>query len=63
LVEVVHHENRVESRRFGLASLRDDGWKELFDAGAVRKVGNLKAKSDSHATYPNNRPPTAEVPT
>jgi hypothetical protein len=42
--------------------LREDGREELFDAGAVRKVGNLKAKSDSHATYPNNRPPTAEVP-
>jgi hypothetical protein len=42
--------------------LREDGREELFDAGAVRKVGNLQAKSDSHSIYPNDRPPAAEVP-
>lgn len=49
LVEVVHHENRVESGRFGFARLRYNRGEELFDASAVAEVGDLQSQPDGHA--------------
>ena len=48
LIEVVHHEDRVEAGGLGFLRLRDDGGEELRDAGAVREVGDLKSEFDGH---------------
>ena len=49
LVEVVHHEDRVEAGGLGFLRLGDDGGEELGDAGAVGEVGDLKSEFDGHA--------------
>ena len=48
LVKVVHHKDRVESRRFRFPSLRDDGGKELLDTGAVTEIADLQSESKGH---------------
>ena len=48
LIEVVHHEDRVEARRFGFLRLRDHRGKQLGDAGAVREIRYLKSEFYGH---------------
>ena len=55
LVEVVHHEDRVETGRFGLLGLGDDGGEELLHPGAVGEIGNLQTESNSHVFYRSDR--------
>jgi hypothetical protein len=49
LVEVVHHEHRIEAGCLGLLRLRDHSGKKLADSGAVAEVGDLKSEFYRHA--------------
>ena len=53
LIEVVHHEDGVVARGFGLLGLRDDGGEECLDAGAVGEVGDLESESNRHEPDPS----------
>ena len=48
LVEVIHHEDRIESRGLRLPGLCDDGWEQLRDRGAVGEVGDLETEANRH---------------
>ena len=54
LIEVIHHEDRVEAGGLGFLSLGDDGGEEFGDAGAVGEVGDLKSESNRHASRNHN---------
>jgi hypothetical protein len=51
LIEVVHHEDGVEAGRIGFLRLGDDCGEQLFDARAVREVGDLKSEFDGHVVH------------
>ena len=55
LIEVVHHEDRVETCRLGLLCLGDDSGEEFGDAGAVREARDLETKLDRHPADINLR--------
>lgn len=49
LIEVIHHEDRVEARCLCVAHLFDNGGEEFGDTGAVGEVGNLISEPNGHS--------------